>query len=267
MKIMKQAGDDLASPDDVAAKAEAPYTSPQGSSMIDTAFDFRSDASGKDPDFYSPTLRRYHKHLWSRDLPSGPRFNLVDTSPGIYLHHRSALGEFQLASDSVIPTYTRWTSMRGILGQLSEEQNEAFRTASCTIGGMLVYPGNKVDGKLTINAARGFNPKISDRLDLTLESIRRHYCGEPNPLSDVLGRYAAFFSLFGDFRGYVDFFYLQDLVFAQSGCIRFFNDFDNFATRCLPRNLKSYSEYRDRSLEFVEARNRRIAHAVSTSSA
>ena len=27
---------------------------------FDTSFDFRTDASG-DPDFYSPTLRRYHK--------------------------------------------------------------------------------------------------------------------------------------------------------------------------------------------------------------
>lgn len=30
---------------------------------IDITFDFRSDAGGKDPDAYSPTLRRYHQLL------------------------------------------------------------------------------------------------------------------------------------------------------------------------------------------------------------
>src|SRR5688500_10206575 len=29
--------------------------------VIDTSFDFRTDACGKDPDAHSPTLRRYHK--------------------------------------------------------------------------------------------------------------------------------------------------------------------------------------------------------------
>ena len=39
--------------------------------LIDTSFDFRTDASGKDPDAYSPTLRQYHRLLWSKPLPSG----------------------------------------------------------------------------------------------------------------------------------------------------------------------------------------------------
>lgn len=43
---------------------------------IDTSFDFRTDESGKDPDAYSPTLRQYHKLLWSKALPGGRLFNL-----------------------------------------------------------------------------------------------------------------------------------------------------------------------------------------------
>ena len=39
--------------------------------LIDTSFDFRVDVGGKDPDSHSPTLRRYHKRLWSRPLPGG----------------------------------------------------------------------------------------------------------------------------------------------------------------------------------------------------
>ena len=39
---------------------------------VDTTFDFHSDTpAGKDPDKYSPTLRRYHQLLWSKDLPYG----------------------------------------------------------------------------------------------------------------------------------------------------------------------------------------------------
>jgi len=73
--------------------------------LIDTSFDFRVDARGKDPDSHSPTLRKYHKRLWSRPLPGGVPFELRDTTPGVYLHHRSGLGEFQLSSDAVIATF------------------------------------------------------------------------------------------------------------------------------------------------------------------
>lgn len=38
--------------------------------MIDTSFDLRTDASG-DADTYSPTMRRYHRLLWSKRLPGG----------------------------------------------------------------------------------------------------------------------------------------------------------------------------------------------------
>ena len=65
------------------------------SNLIDTDFQFYSDTpSGKDPDTFSPTLRRYHKLLWSKPLPSGFDFNLTDTTTKVYLHHKSELGEF-----------------------------------------------------------------------------------------------------------------------------------------------------------------------------
>jgi hypothetical protein len=227
--------------------------------MINTAYDFRQDSAGKDPDSHSPTLRRYHRELWSRRLRNGARFDLVDTTPGVYLHHRTDLGEFFLASDSVIPTFTRWESMRGITSQRPEEEHEAFRTIGYTMGGMMLFPGNKVDGKQTLNGARGFNRKIADRFDLTLESIRRHYRSEESPLGDTLNRYREFFSLFGDFRGYVEFFLLQDLIAGDDfERVKFFMHFDNFTTSSVPKDLETYVEYRRRSIEFVTARNRRI---------
>jgi len=34
--------------------------------IIDTTFNFYSDSNNSDPDSKSPTLRKYHKILWSK---------------------------------------------------------------------------------------------------------------------------------------------------------------------------------------------------------
>ena len=224
---------------------------------IDVTYDFRNDANGKDPDSHSPTLRRYHQQLWSKPLPNGASFELLDTTPGAYLHHQSSLGEFFLSSDSVIPTFTRWQSLKPITEQFPEQENEAFRAIGYTIGGMMIFPSNQIDGKQTINGARGFDRRISDRFDLTLECIRRHYMNLESPLAPTLARYADFFALFGDFPGYVKFFLLDDLVRDDNG-IKFFMPFDDFNTRAVPQDLASYKEYRRRSIDFIYARNQRI---------
>lgn len=176
----------------------------------------------------------------------------------MYLHHRSELGEFFLCSDSVIPTFTRWESLRHIVELFAEIENEAFRTISYTIGGMMVFPGNRIDGKPTINGARGLNRKIADRFDLTLECVRRHYLGQGSPLGETLTRYRDFFALFDDFIGYVDFFLLQDLVIEGYSAVNFFMPFDDFNAPSVPKDGNTYKAYRHRSIEFVQARNRRI---------
>ena len=223
---------------------------------IDVSFDFRTDAGGKDPDAHSPTLRLYHRLLWSRRLPSGAAFELSDATRGVYLHHRSELGEFFLSSDSVIPTFTLWPLLKPITEQFPEAENEAFRTIAYTIGAMMVFPGNQIERKPTINVVRGFHPSIRDRFDLTLECIRRHYLDQPSPLSPALSRYADFFALFGDFRDYVTFFLLEDLVTDER--VRFFMPFDDFRPPSVPRDVGSYEEYRRLSIEFIEAKNLRI---------
>lgn len=227
--------------------------------MIDTNFDFRTDACGKDPDSHSPTLRRYHQMLWSKPLPNGKHFALDASSPGRYLYHRSELGEFVLASDSVIHTYCSWKRCRQISSQLSEVEKAEFLAASYTIGGMMVFPGNRVGGKSTINQERGCNHKICDRMDLTLECVRRHYQHGWSPMVDTLARYSDFFALFGDFGGYVDFFLLQDLVCRSGEEVKFFMPFDNFERSPVPQDLGSYKEYRRLVKELLRARNGRIA--------
>jgi hypothetical protein len=229
--------------------------------FIDTSFDFRTDTPGyprKDPDADSPTLRRYHKFLWSKPLPSGRVFTLEDTVRGHYLLHRSDIGTFSLSSDSVIPSFTRWGFAAEHPELFTKEENEAFMSAAYTIGGMMVFPRTRIDGKQTINGERGFNRQISDRFDLTLECIRRYYQGEPSPLCDTLARYRDFFVLFESFNGYVEFFLLQDLVSDDCSAVTFSMPFDDFKTPAVPKDLDTYVEYRRRSVAFIQARNRRI---------
>ena len=197
--------------------------------FIDITFDFRSDTPpGKDPDALSPTLRSYHKFLWSKPLPNGVLFELDDTKSNVYLYHQSEIGEFFLSSDSAIHTFSRWASMAHIINQLKQGEAEEFRRVGYSMGGMIIFPANRIEGKNTINVARGFHPLIKDRIDLTVECIRRYYKNEKSPLSEVLTRYADFFAIFGDFKGYVEFFLLQDLVTEDFSSIKFFNKFLKF---------------------------------------
>ena len=241
------------------ANPEEPAGRPE---LIDTEFDFRRDTPGwpkADPDSKSPTLRRYHKLLWSKPLPGGALFTLSDATSGAYLYHRSDLGEFWLGSDAVMQTFIRWPEMRHIIGHLSPADNEAFFALGYTIGGMMIFPGNQVDGRWTLNQARGMHRwTIADRMDLTLECIRRFYMGGTSPLADTIRRYADFFALFDDFPGYVEFFLLQDLV-DEDDAVRFFMPFEDFRASSRPRYVEEYRTFRANSMEFITARNRRIA--------
>lgn len=229
--------------------------------IIDVSYDLRTDAMGRDPDKFSATLRKYHKILWSKPLPNGVLFDLDDTSANTYLHHKSVLGEFFLASDAVIPTFERWKRLSSIIEQIQPEIVEDFIRVSYTIGGMMIFPGNRINGKVTINGERGFNRKIADRFDLTLECIRRFYLGEVSPMSDALKRYQSFFTLFGDFRGYVDFFLLNDLVSNDYSRVEFFMPLNDFYPVPVPHDLEKYVAYRQATIKFVNARNQRIALA------
>lgn len=227
---------------------------------VDTHFDFRSDAKGRDPDSASPTLRSYHQLLWSKPLPSGEPFDLVRV-PGSYLTHSSQLGEFKLSSDTISNSLRGSKRRAGLIAQIPSVNLDAFQALGSTIGARILFPGNRVDKKPTINVARGFNAQIGDRFDLTLECIRLHYRGEPSPLAVSFDRYADFFALFGSFEGYVDFFLLGDLV--QNGQVKFFLPFDGEFGHPLPNTVDEYNEYMANTMGFVTARNRRIASWVA----
>lgn len=222
---------------------------------ISTEFDFRTDSNGRDPDSASPTLRSYHQLLWSKPLPSGALFNLERT-PGNYLTHSSKLGEFKLSSDTISNSLRGSKRRAGLIAQIPSVHLDAFQALGSTIGARILFPGNRVDKKPTINVARGFNAQIVDRFDLTLECIRLHYRGEPSPLAAALDRYADFFALFETFEGYVDFFLLDDLV--QNGQVKFYLPFYGEFGQPLPNTVDEYNEYMSNTMGFVAARNSRI---------
>ena len=234
---------------------------------IDIAFNTFSDTPpGKDPDTFSPRLRSYHKLLWSMPLPDGPIFELTDTHAKAYLYHQSELGEFFLSSDAIGHTYRHVKRMSHIVDQVSPDEIESFFNLCTTIGGYIIFPSNKIDRKMTINGARGLSQKIGDRFDLTLECIRRHYANEDSPLGETLRRYSTFFDLFRDFRGYVDFFLLQDLVSGDYSTIKFWSPFDNFGNSPFLNDVDEYHSYKKRVINFISARNQRIHNSVSESS-
>lgn len=224
---------------------------------IDLNFDFRFDSHGKDPDVYSETLKKYHKILWNKPLPNGKIFNLRDDKVGTYLYHKSELGEFFLGSDAISHSYKHHKRKQWLTRQIPEAVNEVY-SAGCTIGAYIIFPNNKIDNKQTINGARGCNGKIDDRFDLTLECIRRFYLGLASPLQDVISRYRDFFGLFRDFRGYVDFFLLQDLVTENYTEINFYLPFDNFISVPNFRNVDDYLFYQKKVIDFINKRNNKI---------
>ncbi len=198
--------------------------------------------------------------LWSKPLPNGSLFELFDNKNGVYLYHKSGLGEFFLGSDAITHSYKYHKRKRWLTEQIPGEVNELFNTGS-TVGAYIVFPNNSIDGKHSINQARGVNSLIDDRFDLTLECIRLFYLGQENPLYSCLFRYKEFFDLFDGFIGYIHFFLLDDLIDENSN-IRFYLPFDGFKTRPTFSDIGQYLLYKKGVIDFIKSRNKRIENYI-----
>ena len=225
--------------------------------MIDTKFDFRTDTpTGKDPDKYSKTLKAYHQKLWSRELPNGEIMKLVESrDPYCYLTWKN----FDFGSDSII-VELQYKKYKHILDQVAdivgdtESYYENLIRRSYTIGGMIIFPKHPN----SMNQRRGTCGKISDRWDLTLECIRKYYIGEESPLSKVIENDKSFFDLFVDFKGYVDFFFLQDCVTSDYSEVNIWCGDASFHNSGLPETVNDYFEFIRNEHIFLNKRNERI---------
>ncbi|MFH1544048.1 MAG: hypothetical protein ABIE03_05975 [Patescibacteria group bacterium] len=225
---------------------------------IDVTYNFQSETDPRDADRYSLKLQEYHRMLWSKSLPNGKMWELSKIGEN-RLYHKSSLGEFYLSSDRAIATFSNWKKLEHIISRIPKDQLNNFVNITETIGAIVIWPSNQVDKMPTINASRGFNRKISDRLDLTLECIRRYYLDQTSPLYETLKRYDNFFSLFEDFKGYIDFFLFQDFVTDDYASVRIAPPFDDFESIPVPTTVDEYIRYMNDTVELVKARNKRIA--------
>lgn len=238
--------------------------------MIDVHFDFTTDTpyywdtvwndhlgyggTGKDPDAASKTMQLYHSLLWSKPLPNGQKMELVIGSGSRYL----TWNQFRFGSDSIIASF-RYKRYRDKIEQVYQTLPnyrvfmEDFIRRSYTIGGSIIFPKTN-----SFNCARGRNHSIKDRWDLSLECIRRYYNNEDSPLYENLKKNKEFFDLFLDFKGYVDFFFLQDCVTEDYSAVIQWLDHKDFSEPPLPKTVDEYLHWMERQLEFVEKRNKRI---------
>jgi hypothetical protein len=99
---------------------------------------------------------------------------------------------------------------------------------------------------------------------LTLECIRRFYAGEPTPLDKALEKDKEFFNLFVDFKGYVDFFLLQDCV-DENYNVKFALETPLFVSMPMPKTLEEYRMWIDSQIDFVTKRGRRIEEYIQKS--
>ena len=230
--------------------------------MLDVNHNFYDDVKDipkdkkHDPDSESRELWNYHRLIWHKEVPNPnlpnrmfeldaslncKNFNLrfgVDCFFNLYLDHKRPI-------------------IKEIVDQAyKNNEKKRYIDPPYTIGASLIFPKN---GTNSINSRRGCIFEIRDRIDLTLECIRRYYTKEaPNPLGKYLEANKNFFDLFENFENYIEFFLLQDFVSKDLKHVKIFLPFDNFQSDGYPKNVHEWETLRDTLIRLVKARNKRI---------
>lgn len=245
---------------------------PGSLTVFDISFDFKTDKPAKnrpDADSDSPKLRSIHELLWTKRLNSGLLFapkRPLRRRDGYLIFTDPSGARHWYGSDAITASYGGWLRPKALVAAidgLNEEQRAGFLHPPYTIGSAMIWPVRSKDLP-TMNTARGLRIVIADRMDLTLECIRRHYAGEPgSPLADVTNAYADFFALFDGFKEFVDFFHFQDLVTPDYAQIHFFLPCENFQRAGTPSTTDEYAMYREATLDLIDKRSRRMAKWIT----
>ena len=199
--------------------------------------------AGKDADNVNPDLRIAMQQLYGR---KGFDFGIV----GDRFYDKDKKNHCRpdgYSTYTVIAPRGSYISKHPFRQKAVEENKELAERCyflAGTIAGELFFPCRKLNGQ-TMNPARGNNGSINDMVYLTLESIRKYYTKELEeyPLKRDIERYAYFFDRFESFDDYIEYNLLQDYELLP---------------KKFPTNEDELVEFWKRSIEFLEARSRRI---------
>ena len=125
---------------------------------IDVAFDFTSDTPN------------YWNNFWDDGVLGGGGADPEAVSKTLQTYHQFLWSKLLPNGEQMnlsMPNYQSFI--------------EDFIHRTYTIGGSIIFPKEN-----SINRARGVNPFIKDRWDLTLECIIRYYKNDSSPLYETL---------------------------------------------------------------------------------
>lgn len=247
-------------------------------------------STGWDPDRRSKSLADTHAFLWSGKTGNVQNpdiklnLNVVGRKNFVLIDKDSSM---RFSSDTLVNSFkwkrTKETVLRPLIdeyGSLDEyhKKQEDFTKKAYTIGGMIIFPWrDRAHQKESINRQRGFDTLIADRVDLTIECIRRYFFNESNPCkllsSSVLEKNGDFFLLFGTgfdgFKAYIDFFFLNDIVSPDYKKVRSFIGTKEFleqdvfsSSPSYPKNKEEWLQWKENAITFIDKRNQRILTAL-----
>ena len=235
-----------------------------------------------DPDGFSDKLQEAQLKIYNRDKLK--QYNLEKgklEDDYLYIHLNGK--KLRFGSDTIPQLYDTWSWIYFIKDVVQkskkyieekehknyEECIRYFKHKTQRIGGHIIFPK-----EISINTKRNSLTEIRDRFDLTLECIRRYYLlinenkRLTNPLEEKTGCLSGneeFFKLFGDFKGYVDFFYLKSLVHDDYSGIKCFIQRNTkeladggFPQEGFPLDQKEWYELYEEQIRFVENRTKDI---------
>ena len=223
---------------------------------------------GQDPDKLSQKLAIHHQILWSKKTASGNDLKFTPSfENGAYRLHYLVNGIDKIAtSDCIANSHIennkskKYTEYREKMKKELPGKEEEYERIGRTIGGHIIFPGIVEPGaNRTINVIRGLVMK--DRIDLTLEAIKRFYddSEDKNPLINVLNATKYFYDLFGSFKNFIDFFLLNDYV-DDNYNVKFLLPFSGSFSDAHyePRNYDECKILTIKTIELCKKRNDRI---------
>ena len=102
---------------------------------------------------------------------------------------------------------------------------------------------------------------VEEILNLTVKTVITNdlvSASYGSPLEDVISSDADFYRLFVDFKGYVDYFFLQDCVSEDYAKVKIWEGDSSFIRNGLPDTIDGYMSYIDNEMRFLQNRNNRI---------